>query len=509
MKEKIIIIGGGYGGLLCGAILSKEGYHVKILEKHYVYGGGLHMFGWKGLQFETGMHIISGFEPNGVLRKFYTYLGIFDRLNIRPADNESFDLFHLAVDGRKYLLAKGREAFIRSLARYFPDEEANIRRYVNKIYEICDSIALFNLRFSNNSFYDHSDIMSISAGDFIASFTKNKKLQAVLAWNNSLYAGVKDGTPAYIAIMISKFYIEGSGRFVGGSKQLADALATMIREGGGEIITGDGVEWIDIHDKQIRHVKTASGNIFTADRYISSIHPSMLFRIMDTRKIQRSYYQRIDNIPNSYSVFNTFIKFKPKSFRYFNYNYYYQEDYDTTWKYTDYTDENWPQAGMFITPPETGHDEWANKMIVNCVMKFETVKQWENTTVGRRGESYKAFKKRCEGKVLDMLEKIYPGFHSTVDDVISSTPLTIRDYLNVKEGAAYGTIKDCRNPAASHISVHTKLSNLLFTGQNLNLHGILGVALTAISTCGELVGMENLINKIHHCTPNSHTDNNA
>ena len=32
-KYDIIIIGSGLGGLECGAILSKEGYHVCVLEK--------------------------------------------------------------------------------------------------------------------------------------------------------------------------------------------------------------------------------------------------------------------------------------------------------------------------------------------------------------------------------------------------------------------------------------------------------------------------------------------
>lgn len=33
-KYDIIIIGSGLGGLECGAILSKEGYHVCVLEKN-------------------------------------------------------------------------------------------------------------------------------------------------------------------------------------------------------------------------------------------------------------------------------------------------------------------------------------------------------------------------------------------------------------------------------------------------------------------------------------------
>ena len=37
-KYDIIIIGSGLGGLECGAILSKEGYHVCVLEKNELFG---------------------------------------------------------------------------------------------------------------------------------------------------------------------------------------------------------------------------------------------------------------------------------------------------------------------------------------------------------------------------------------------------------------------------------------------------------------------------------------
>jgi len=152
---------------------------------------------------------------------------------------------------------------------------------------------------------------------------------------------------------------------------------------------------------------------------------------------------------------------------------------------------------MYITPPKTGNDAFAEKMIVTAIMNFDDVRQWENTTTGKRGDDYKAFKKRCEDKLLDMIEKIFPDIRSKIDHVFSSTPLTIRDYLGTKEGANYGTVRDCNNMAASLVAVRTKIHNLLLTGQCINLHGILGVPVTAVSTCGELLGLEYLLNKIN------------
>lgn len=36
-----LVIGGGLGGLFTGAILSKEGFKVTVVEKNFTIGGGL------------------------------------------------------------------------------------------------------------------------------------------------------------------------------------------------------------------------------------------------------------------------------------------------------------------------------------------------------------------------------------------------------------------------------------------------------------------------------------
>lgn len=62
MKNKVLIIGGGLGGLFTGAILAKEGFEVTVLEKNAIIGGGLQTFKRWGLSYETGMHILGGLE---------------------------------------------------------------------------------------------------------------------------------------------------------------------------------------------------------------------------------------------------------------------------------------------------------------------------------------------------------------------------------------------------------------------------------------------------------------
>ena len=499
-KQALIIIGGGIGGLFCGAILSKEGYNVTIFEQHYKIGGGLHHFKREGVEFETGMHVIGTFQTGGVLNKICSYLGIMDKLSILPTDDDCFELFQIGSDGKIYRYAKGAERFIETLAVEFPKEKENIKRYVQAMYGIVAETKMFNLEMSDYTTAQHSPEFMTSVGNFINSFTKNERLRAVLAFSNPLYGGDQYKTPTYIHAIISVLYIESAARFVGGSQQLADALTDVIRQSGGGVHTGNGVKHIEIKDKEIEYIVTDDGEKHQADMYISSIHPSSLFKLMDTSKIQRSYWQRIDNITNSYSSFTVFIIFKPEMFPYINYTGYYLDDYSQVWEHGGYSPDVFPNGMMYITPPVTMNDKHAKKMIVNCIMGFDAVKKWENTTTGRRGEEYAAFKKRCEERIIDKLEKVFPDIRACIKSVYSASPLTIRDFYNQKEGALYGVKKDCNNIMLSHIAVRTKLKNMLLTGQNLNLHGIVGTPLTAINTCAELLGMEYLLNQIHQCS---------
>jgi all-trans-retinol 13,14-reductase len=497
MKQTVNIIGGGVGGLFCGAILSKEGYDVTVFEQHYKIGGGLHHFKRDGIEFETGMHVIGSFQQEGVLNKICSYLGIMDKVAVLPADDTCFELFQIGSDHKTYRFAKGAERFTDTLATEFPEERENIQRYVKAMYDIANEADLFNLRYNGSAISQHSPEFMMSVGDFINSFTKNERLQSVLALQNTLYGGEQYKTPAYIHAIVSVIYIESAARFVGGSQHLADALVGVIEQNGGKVFTRKGIAHIEIQDKKITYIETANGEKHTADWYISSIHPSSLFKLLDTSQLRRSYWQRIDSIPNSYSVFTLYIVFKPESFPYMNYTGYYMSDYSKVWNLAEYDADTFPNGMMYLTPPTTMNDTYAQKMIVNCIMNFDAVKQWEHTTIGKRSEEYEAFKRRCEEQIINKLENIFPTIRASIKKVYSATPLTVRDYFNQKEGSLYGVKKDCNNIMLSHIGVRTKVKNLLLTGQNVDLHGMVGTPLSSVSTCGELLGMEYLLGEIN------------
>ena len=494
--NNVVIIGGGLGGLFCGAILAKEGLQVKVLEKNAVIGGGLQSFRRFGELFDTGMHVIGGMQEGGNIHRICQYLGIFDRIKVREVDQNCTDRLYFAEDRQSYCIAKGREDFVDSLAAYFPEERNNLRRYVDAVFAVAQEVDLFWLRPARTDMFAHSEQFMMAADAFIASYVDNPKLRSILAYMNPLYGGRANQTPAYVHAIISTLYINGASRFVGGSQQFAELLAQTIRNNGGQVIAGDAVEWVEVNDRHVDFVRTSKGQCYEADYYISDIHPCTLLRLMDEKAFPKSYRDRLNEVPNAHSAFALYIKMKPERFPYINHSEYYMTRYDDVWNFSR-TDRPWPLGFLMMTPPEEQQGPYSSKVLVTAPMSFDMVRRWENTTTGHRGEDYEQWKQEMAGRLLVQMEELHPGFCEAIEEVNTSSPLTIRDYYGAKEGTICGFSKDWQNIALSQLPVVTKVHNLLLTGQNNNLHGFCGVPLTAINTCEAILGLNYVIEKLN------------
>ena len=493
-----VIIGGGLGGLFTGAILAKEGFEVTILEKNSTIGGGLQTFRRFGEVFDTGMHIIGGMQKGGNIRKICQYLGILDKVEIRDVDDNCTDEIYFDEDKTTYRIAKGKDSFVESLACSFPEEKDNLVKYVNAIYSLADETDLFNLRPSESYFNVHSDDYLMSADSFIAKYVGDRKLRSVLAYMNPLYGGRKDQTPAFIHAIINVLYINGPSRFVGGSDKFAHLLSQVITHGGGHIHVHDAVEWIGVNERNVDYVKTQSGKLYKADYYISDIHPCSLIKLLPEDAFSKAYRKRLNEIPNSYSAFGLYIKMKECSFPYINHTVYYMNKYDDIWQCGD-DKGTWPKGFLLMTPPERNQGKYSRKVLITAPMSFEMVREWEHTYIGKRGTEYEKWKAQKAQTVLSYIDKLYPGFIDCVENVNTSSPLTIRDFYGVKEGALSGYSKDYKNIVLSQVPVVTKVHNLLLTGQNNSLHGFCGVPLTAINTVEAILGRNYIINEINKC----------
>ena len=494
--QHILIIGGGLGGLFAGAILTKEGLEVTVLEKNATAGGGLQSFTRFGEVFDTGMHVAGGLQEGASIRRLCQWLGIWDKMQVEPMPAECIDRLYFAEDRRYYQIASGRAQFVDSLSADFPHQRQHIERYVEAMYSIVDEMDLFHLRPASRTLFSHSEEFNMAADAFIAKYITDPRLRQVAAYLNPLYGGQADMTPAYIHATISVLHLGGLYRFAGGTQQFAETLCDSIRAHGGTVVTGDPVQHIHTEGRGITGVTTRKGRHYSADRYVSAIHPCALLPLFDDPKaLPRAYRMRLQQIPSTHSAFLLYLKLKPETFPYLPYSGYYISRYDGVWSAAN----PFGDAAFYMTPPMPDQGAYSQKMIIAAPMLWHEVSQWADTTLGHRPADYSLWKDTCAETILSKMEEMYPGFRSCVSDINTASPLTIRDYYGTKDGALFGYAKDWRNTALSLVPVVTKIPNLLLTGQCAGLHGFCGVPLTAITTCEALLGPDSITRQLSLC----------
>ena len=487
-RKSLLIIGGGLGGLVTGALLTKEGYKVTVLEKNSIIGGGLQSFYRHNVEFPTGMHIFGGFSEGGNLKKIFDYLDITSKLRLVPTDDDASDVVTITEDNATYRLPKGKENLINYLSEIFPEDAENIRNYIEKLFALSHEEDLFYIRESSiePNFTTLSEDFLSPYNQLIDKYISNNKLKRLLSYLSPLFGGVEDMTPAFLNALLSVLHINGTFQFAGGSQQMADLLKEVIENGGGKVIANEEVIKINVDNHSVTDVLTKRGNIYRANKYISDVHPDVLLRIISEGAFPTAFKKRLRSIPESSSSFKVYIKFKDKSFRYINHTNYIIDNQDV-----------WPKGFMYVTPPAKNQDEFAKTMIIISMMSFDEVKKWEDTKTGHRGDDYERWKLEKTSQIIDRMEKIYPGFRDTIEFSFASTPLTIRDFYGNKEGSNYGFQKDSNDMMLSQMSVFTKVKNLYLTGQNVNIHGFCGVSITAIETAEAIVGHNEIVRKIN------------
>ncbi|PLX10377.1 MAG: hypothetical protein C0597_16860, partial [Marinilabiliales bacterium] len=239
-----------------------------------------------------------------------------------------------------------------------------------------------------------------------------------------------------------------------------------------------------------------NGEIIQADYFISAIHPSITLEMTDTKLLRKSYRTRINEIEETMSVFSIYISLKPGRFEYLNYNYYHFNN-STVWSVPNYNPKKWPQEFLFLTLPSSNSKKYAETATAMTYMDYEEVRKWEKSGIGKRGNDYEEFKKQKAEILISQIDNQFPGFRSSINNYYTSTPLSMQAYTGTKHGSMYGILHDANEPLKTRVSPKTKIPNLFLSGQNVNIHGVLGVTVSAVLTCTELLGMENLLKKIN------------
>ena len=234
-------------------------------------------------------------------------------------------------------------------------------------------------------------------------------------------------------------YLRGVWRLRGGGRTLAEALAADIRSHGGEVLARKRVVSIERGS-----VTCQDGSIYEGI-VISDIHPLATFELCRDH-VRPSYLRMLRSRPCGPGIFTVYVKLKPGMIPWHSGSIF----LDGLMIHFCDPDAEGRAAGLTLMTPWTSERE-REELARECIA---------------------------------LASKRFPELSDAVEDFWTSTPSTWEKFTGTPLGSAYGS--------SGFIPARTPLPGLFLTGQNIGLHGVLGVSMSALATCREILGSETI-----------------
>jgi len=443
--KQAIIIGAGLGGLECGILLSKAGYRVTVLERNAAPGGCIAGYRRGGAYFDTGFHYAGSVGPGETLDVILKGLGL-DDLPWKPLEGEE-----VIAEGRRFFLPFGFDAYADALSEAFPHCRASLLSYTKFLSEVVQ------MPLSHFGEGRAMDLFSRSACEYLERTIPDPLLRKVLCGASTRLPYAPE-LPLYSFAQINASFLRGAARLAGGGETLVRALVSTFEAEGGTLLCGAGVSALEAEGGRVKRAVLSDGRMMEADVFVSDIHPALTNALLSPQALRPAYRKRIASLRQTGGFTGFSLRFREGAFPYLRRNLFLAPEMGTVW-------DGAASAGLFFAvPPEGDFAVTADILVPGA-------------------ESGGA------GRWLSAFDAVLPGVAEAVEEVIVSTPQTWERYLGLPQGSAYGIAKDFSHPLSTVLSPRTPLENLFLTGQNLNLHGVLGVSMTALYTCAEISGM--------------------
>ncbi len=495
MKYDFVVIGAGVSGLTSALLLAKSGYHVAIVEKSDQISPLLRGFTRKGVHFDTGFHYTGGLGPGEPLDIIFRYLGLSDHLTTFHFSEQGFDIFRSIKDGFEFQFPTGYELIREKLVAGFPDEAKAVDTYLQMVRTVCASMPYLNIDidFNETSLLQGLDDRTLQ--ETLDALTANKHLKALLSMHCVLY-GVPPGEVSFSqhACIVGNYYQSAMG-IRGGGLSLAKAFDVRLKDLGIDVYCGSMVSEILLSPEgAVSGVKLANGTELACSGCMSTIHPVTMLDLLPEETFRSAYSNRLRDLKETlsaymiYAVSDRAIPFLAGS------NLFVFPDVDDL---SNMGVRPLEQNLLYLTAAYKGTESEPMGFIGISPASFEQTAAWKNSTTGRRPDDYRVFKDDVITRLKCHIDSYCPELRGTMTYTEASTPLSVRDYNNTPLGGLYG-IKHMvgqRNPFPV-----TKVKGLFLAGQAIVSPGIMGAALSAFISCGNILGHDRLRKELRACS---------
>lgn len=475
MKNRVTIIGSGLGGLQCGYILAKHGLEVTVLEQHNQIGGCLQNFTREGMRFDCGFHCAGALGEGESLHTLFNYFGLSD-LQWKQLDPEYSE--EVVIGCSSFPLASSHEGFVSRLAGIFPHQSKELDDYSKVLRSIGDGIL------ETMDAKKMSSLFSRSAKQFLSETISDPLLRKVLA-GSSLKMELSERLPLYVFAQINDSFIRSAWKLVGGGPAITKRLAGSIEAMGGRILSGSRVTGLETSGGKIKGVEVGGKEMIGTEWVISDIHPSLTVKLVkgQSAALRQVYRWRMTSLENTTGMLSVNLVLKSGAVRHINRNLFIHKEEADLWR----PDHSKTESVMVHFYPEDAESGYATHLDILSPLDGCELP---------RDESYPERKMQKAKECIALAGQRLPELESAIESIYVSTPQTWADYTLSPGGTAYGIRKDFTSSLTTFISPRTPVENLLLTGQNLNLHGLLGVSMTSVLTSGHIIGEKTLSKKI-------------
>lgn len=498
----VIIIGSGAGGLASAICLAKAGRRVLVLEQHYVPGGWCHSFHLNGQRFSPGVHYIGLLDQDQSTNKLYNGLEIANDLVFFRMNKNAYE--HCWLGDKKFDLPAEFSLLYESLAKRFPHEQKNLKKYLDLVKKVSDEVFLIP---EMRTFWDHITIPYrtrhmgkyglFSLKRVIDWYIKDPLLKAVLnvQCGDHGLPPCKASFPIHCVVM--NHYFQGGFYPMGGGSGIVKAMTNALKRNGGELRIKQNVKRILIENKQAFGVELANGEQITSRHVISNADPSTTYlNLVGKENLSSKLLKKLSKTKYSVTSLMLFLTLdmdvKKAGFDSGNIWSFQSENFDGTYNELKGKDpvegEEFPEVFISCTTlkdPISFNGRYHNLELITFI-EYDIFKAFDVEN-DYHSDEYNRRKEKIINKFLNNVEKVIPGAKQHIVQAELGTPKTIQHFINSTEGNVYGTEKTFHQIGPFAFRNKSEIKNLYLCGASTLSHGVVGAAYSGVNTAAMIL----------------------
>ena len=482
MDYDAIIIGAGLSGLTAASLLAKRGLKVAVFEKSYNPGGSCGVFKRGHVTFDIGAAMLYGFGEKG----FNAHRFVFNSLE-EPIDMLRHDfLYTVNFKGEKINFWADVAKFADELSDIFPGEKNNIHRFYNDMLKMYQHVmveapsyttadetdgraALKSMLKHPLSYARFLGFLNQSARSLLEKYFKDPEIFKFFDKLTSTYcyATVEEAPAVLAAVMFVDNHVGGSYYPAGSTLFVPGKLEKVIEENDGEMLLEQEVVSIIFENDKPAGVVLGDGSVVKAPNLIYAGTVWNLYaKLIDSKHTsaqRRTWAEK--QVPTHPSVvLYSVVK-------------------------RDIIPEGTSPIEMLVGNPDKLDESEVTAYILSiddrtlCAENEHTVLAIGPTFQNWQTEddsAYKDKKQLEEKRLIEVLEKRFPGFGQSVLFTELATPRTIERYTMKNGGAVAGPKQMLGQHMFKRQHTRTDWDNLFCCGEST----VMGTGTPTVTTSG-------------------------